>query len=234
MYKRQTEEGPKRHPGESLQDTGASSSAGAAESVSGLIASLVKIAPETLIEIDSSYMGRPWFRFGNGQWGQALYKMCATSRTAYKNHFGRKFTCYALPSPKGNDNDDPKTETEPSSLEQFVPVLAGMDFMSANGMITDHKNGWAVFADYPDEVPFKLNYSARRNGERHFLIDIVHYLTGYSCRQVPDNHRVVNYSPIIKLRTDSTSSLSGTTIMPTTSTLRSTSTPEVFFTDSSH
>ena len=134
-----TEQGPQRHPGESLQDTGASASAGADESVKGLLASLIKIAPETLIELDSSYTGRPWFRFGNGEWGQALYKMTATSRTLYQNRYARQFTCYALPSPKRDNNDQSKTETEPTPLEQFVPVLAGMDFMSANGMITDHK-----------------------------------------------------------------------------------------------
>ena len=218
-----TEQGPQRHPGESLQDTGASASAGADESVKGLLASLIKIAPETLIELDSSYTGRPWFRFGNGEWGQALYKMTATSRTLYQNRYGRQFTCFALPSPNRESKEQAKTETEQTSLEQYVPVLAGMDFMSANGMITDHKNGWAVFADYPDEGPFKLNYSARRNGERHFLIDIIHYLTGYTCRQVPDNHCVVNFSPIIKLRTDSASSSSGTAnpTSPTSVTLTS-------------
>ncbi|CAK9000779.1 unnamed protein product [Durusdinium trenchii] len=59
-------------PYQSLVDTGATASAGGKQAVQDLCKSLVAVRPN--LEVTVIETARPWFRFGNGRCGRALYK----------------------------------------------------------------------------------------------------------------------------------------------------------------
>ena len=85
-------------PSESIVDTGATATAGGQWAVQQLCQSVMKSAPDAVMEVYTER--RPWFRFGNGRWGQALYRVLLTKGDI-------QISIYALPSPG-------------------VPVLTGM------------------------------------------------------------------------------------------------------------
>ena len=58
-------------PTESLIDTGATATAGGKNAVRDLCKALVTARPD--LKIDIHEQSRPWFRFGDGRWGRALY-----------------------------------------------------------------------------------------------------------------------------------------------------------------
>ena len=55
---------------EALMDCGATTNAGGKEAIESLLASVVRAKPKAKIEVRAE---RPYFRFGDGKWGQALY-----------------------------------------------------------------------------------------------------------------------------------------------------------------
>ena len=83
---------------ESIVDTGATATAGGRWAVQQLCSAVMNSRPNADMRV---YMSdRPWFRFGNGRWGQALFKVCLSCD-------GIEINMYSLPSPG-------------------VPVLTGM------------------------------------------------------------------------------------------------------------
>eukprot|EP00969_Alexandrium_andersonii_P282797 12501929-Alexandrium_andersonii.AAC.1 len=68
-----TSMGDEMEPVEALVDSGASATAGGCEAVEALVAAVPQANDRLKIFVDAT--GRPWFRFGNGQRGQGLYRV---------------------------------------------------------------------------------------------------------------------------------------------------------------
>ena len=157
-------------PGCSLIDCGATASAGPEESVKGLISSILAVDKGASVSI-AKYM-RPFFRFGNGKWGQANYKVSITSKVSGSP---RSFHMYCLPNPE--DVNHPGFNK--SSL---VPVLLGMDHLSGrdapeSAMTVDFATGLALDSNNPKPDIYQL----QSNSKGHYVRDIVYYLTqGFS------------------------------------------------------
>ena len=78
-------------PHQSLVDTGATATAGGKQAVQDLCKALVSSRPN--LEVTVFETARPWFRFGNGKWGRALYKV------TLKDPFTEvSMSIYALPA----------------------------------------------------------------------------------------------------------------------------------------
>ncbi len=103
---------------ESLVDTGATATAGGSDAVEALCAALVRARPDVKIELAKG--DRPYFRFGSGQWGRALYRV-----TLYTDAWS--LLVYALDSPG-------------------VPVLTGMRELHALNAILNCSNGHCIIA----------------------------------------------------------------------------------------
>ena len=89
-------------PSEAIIDTGATASAGGQEAVTQLCAAISRARPNTRISV---FQGdRPWFRYGSGEWGQALFRVQIQVPP-------KEISIFALPSPG-------------------VPVLIGMRELS--------------------------------------------------------------------------------------------------------
>ena len=103
---------------EAVVDTGATVSAGGDEAVRNLVTALAKSQPDLQVTIVQS--DQPYFRFGSGGWGRALYK-CVLSTSDSK----LKLQVYSLPSPG-------------------VPVLFGMRELQQLGMIMNLQTGNSI------------------------------------------------------------------------------------------
>ena len=105
-------------------DTGATVTAGGHEAVQSLITRLAKVRPDlkvTLFEGD-----RPYFRYGSGRWGRALFKA--------QLEFGNvKFSVYSLPSEK-------------------VPVLVGMRELGEMDVILHCRTSRAIVSGTPRQL----------------------------------------------------------------------------------
>ena len=105
-------------------DTGATVTAGGHEAVQSLITGLAKVRPDlkvTLFEGD-----RPYFRYGSGRWGRALFKA--------QLEFGNvKFSVYSLPSEK-------------------VPVLVGMRELGEMDVILHCRTSRAIVSGTPRQL----------------------------------------------------------------------------------
>ena len=60
-------------PQEAIIDTGATASAGGQAAVTQLCAAISKVRPDTQISVFQA--DRPWFCYGSGRWGQALFRV---------------------------------------------------------------------------------------------------------------------------------------------------------------
>jgi len=135
-------------PGCALIDCGATASAGPEESVKGLISSILAVDKGASVSI--AYM-RPFFRFGNGKWGQANYKGTITSNVSGSP---RSFHMYCLP----NVDDVSKPGFNKNSL---VPVLLGMDHLAGkdapeSAMTVDFATGLALDSNNPKPDIYQL------------------------------------------------------------------------------
>ena len=157
-------------PGCSLIDCGATASAGPEESVKGLISSILAVDKGASVSI-AKYM-RPFFRFGNGKWGQANYKVSITSNVSGSP---RSFHMYCLPNPDGVNQPG-------FNKNSLVPVLLGMDHLSGkdapeSAMTVDFATGLALDSNNPKPDIYQL----QSNSKGHYVRDIVYYLTqGFS------------------------------------------------------
>ena len=148
-------------PNLGLLDCGATASAGPETSVQKLISSVLAQDRGAAVTI-AKYM-RPYFRFGNGCWGQANFRVSITSKVS---GFERTFHMYCLPDPKNGDQNN------------MVPVLLGMDHLSGkdcpeSALTIDFNTGMALESTNPQPNVFQLPC----NHKGHYIRDIVHYLT---------------------------------------------------------
>ena len=148
-------------PNLGLLDCGATASAGPETSVQKLISSVLAQDRGASVTI-AKYM-RPYFRFGNGCWGQANFRVTISSKVSGVE---RKFQMYCLPDPKNADDNS------------MVPVLLGMDHLSGkdcpeSALTIDFNTGMALESTNPNPTIFQLPC----NHKGHYIRDIVHYLT---------------------------------------------------------
>ena len=150
-------------PERGMIDCGATASAAPEAVVKGLIASILEKDHGARVDIDSN--SRPYFRFGDGRWGRALYRIHLTSKAS---GIPRKFSLYALPNPK----EYFQAAFDKSSL---VPILVGMDFLgkNGNGLIIDFTTGLATSSLDDNPEVFHL----LQNQKGHFMLDVCEYLT---------------------------------------------------------
>ena len=87
-------------PTESVVDTGATATAGGRWAVQQLCQAVLQNRPGAVADVYMGHADRPWFRYGNGNWGRALFRLTIT-------YGDMVVTLYSLPSPG-------------------VPVLTGM------------------------------------------------------------------------------------------------------------
>ncbi|CAE7893849.1 unnamed protein product, partial [Symbiodinium necroappetens] len=146
-----------------MVDCGATASAAPEAVVKGLIASILEKDRGARVDIDAN--ARPYFRFGDGRWGRALYRVRIASALS---GVIRSFSLYALPNPK----EYFQAGFDKASL---VPILIGMDFLGkdANGLIIDFTTGLATSSlDDRPEI-----FQLQRNRKGHFMLDIREYIT---------------------------------------------------------
>ena len=166
----QTTSSARTSPGVALLDCGATASAGPEESVKSLIGSILAADRQTTVTI-AKYM-RPFFRFGNGRWGQANYRVSITSNISGKP---RSFHMYCLPNP-------PEFNQPNFDKNNLVPVLLGMDHLSGrdapeSALTVDFHTGLAVESLNPTPKVHQLPV----NSKGHYVRDIVEYITlGYT------------------------------------------------------
>ena len=162
-----------------MVDCGATASAAPDAVVKGLISSILECDKGARIDIDQS--ARPYFRFGNGRWGRALYRVHLSSDVSGS---WRKFSLFALPNP----SEFYEANFDKTSL---VPVLVGMDFLGQQGagMLLDFTTGLSMFtSEGTDEVLQPV-----KNRKGHFMLDILKFLTRDQRRA--DGHAHVVVSP---------------------------------------
>ena len=149
---------PAKPASQGMLDCGATASAAPDIAVQGLIKAVLSQDSSARIEIQQ-YM-RPFFRFGNGKWGQALYRLTLQSDVSGKP---RKFSLYSLPNP------------EDMSPKNLVPILVGMDHLGPSGcqMLVDFGSGYVI-----DGVDVKPSiYKLDTNNKGHYVYDVVYHLT---------------------------------------------------------
>ena len=84
--------------GSGMLDCGATASAGPEASIKALLGHLRHQDPNILVSLN--YDKCPFFRYGSGSWGQALYQVTITS----SSNPSRLFMAYACPIPRTMDN----------------------------------------------------------------------------------------------------------------------------------
>lgn len=109
---------------ESIIDTGATASAGGQWAVQALCKTVMRELPEATMQVFTS--DRPWFRYGNGKWGQALYKVVL-------KHQGIELPIFSLPSPG-------------------VPVLTGMRELMKLDALLGCKGGKCLINGFQREL----------------------------------------------------------------------------------
>ena len=158
-------------PSSGLLDCGATASAGPEASVQRLIASVIEQDQGATITIDQSR--RPYFRYGSGAWGRALYHVTITSKVSgYEKQFG----VYALPNP-------PEYVEPWFRPHMLVPILVGMSHIGPEGagMIIDFNDGsYLNAADIANkrELPPEEARHLSTNSKGHYILDVAAYLTG--------------------------------------------------------
>ena len=97
-----------------------------------------------MIEVDQS--ARPYFRYGNGKWGRALYQVNISSAVSGET---RNFKVYALPNP-------PELHAPGFQRSMLVPILIGMDHLGQHGasMMIDFTTGLALKKMIPVHISF--------------------------------------------------------------------------------
>ena len=116
-----------------------------------LVCAVLKQEPSAQIKVDNAQSARPWFRFGSGSWGQALY-LCHIANPRNQ----RSFSVYAIPTADGDS----------------VPVLVGMTFLGPNGAIIDLGSGHIAYAAFENHEPQAMPVNERG----HYMIDLAGYL----------------------------------------------------------
>jgi ribonuclease HI len=158
-----------------MLDCGATASAAPDLAVHGLIQAI--LAQDRGAKVDIQPYVRPFFRFGNGKWGQALYRATISSTVSGQH---RSFSLFALPNP-----DDP-------SPNNLVPILIGMDHIGTSGcqMLVDFSLGYVIDGVDPQAELYQL----KTNSKGHFVYDVVYHLTRGKSNQQGSAHVHVDRS----------------------------------------
>ena len=164
-------------PTSGLLDCGATASAGPEASVQRLISSVLAQDANAKVTIDQAR--RPYFRYGSGSCGRALYHVTMSSSISGRE---KHFEVFALPNP-------PEYVEKWFRPHMLVPILVGMSHIGPRGagMIVDFNDGYYVNAnDLVDGQPPPQDDSHHlsSNAKGHFILDIVYYLTeGQACEK---------------------------------------------------
>ena len=146
-----------------MLDCGATASAGPEASVKRMIGKLREYDSNLVVSLN--FEKKPFFRYGSGRWGRALYQAEISS----SQDPNRCFSVYALPNPD--------EYYEPNFKEyMLVPILVGMDYLAKVGLILDFVDGHAVHGTDPHAKPFNM----KKNAKGHFMVDVAEYLFGIS------------------------------------------------------
>ena len=148
-------------PGYGMLDCGATASAGPEASAKRLISKLRQCDPD--LKVCFNYNKRPYFRYGSGKWGQALYH--AVIHSSWDS--SRCFELYVLENPM-------EYNSEWFSDDMLVPILVGMDHLTKTGLILDFSDGHAVNGNDSPAVPYVME----RNQKGHYMVNIAFYLFG--------------------------------------------------------
>ncbi|CAL1139358.1 unnamed protein product [Cladocopium goreaui] len=148
-------------PGYGMLDCGATASAGPEASAKRLISKLRLFDPD--LKVCFNYNKRPYFRYGSGKWGQALYH--AVIHSSWDS--SRCFELYVLENPM-------EYNSEWFSDDMLVPILVGMDHLKKTGLILDFSDGHAVNGNDNPAVPYVME----RNLKGHYMVNIAYYLFG--------------------------------------------------------
>ena len=164
-------------PHQGMLDCGATASAGPEASVQRLIEAVLRQDKSATVTVDPNQ--RPHFRYGSGRWGRAQYRV--TLQSELSGH-PRVFHVYALPNP-------PEFFEQWFTTDMLVPILVGMSHAGSDGvgMVVDLATGFAIDALLPDPRPYQLD----KNHKGHFMVDLVHFLTGGNQNSSADDHPVV-------------------------------------------
>lgn len=142
-------------PWEAIIDTGATASAGGSSAVTQLCAAISKSQPNAQISV---FQGdRPWFRYGNGKWGQAMFRVSIKIPP-------KEISIFALPAPN-------------------VPVLVGMRELRAMDAVLSSKLSKGIILgncvtfrttrkmhmllDFRKHIFFDSHSSSRASSEKH-------------------------------------------------------------------
>ena len=165
-----------------LLDSGATASAGPQIAVANLVAAVLSADRQAETEVRQS--DRPYFRFGNGRCGRALYKAVISSKVSgIQRHFG----LYAFPNPSELHRPDFDKLT-------FVPILIGMDHLYGpqSSMTVDFMTDMAL--DSSEEKPAIYQLKANRKG--HDVLDTIYFLTrGCTSKGGHPRVHVVKHTP---------------------------------------
>ena len=143
---------------EGMLDCGATASAAPDVAVKGLIQAVLAQDHGARVDIEP-YM-KPFFRFGNGKCGQALFRVTLSSSISGQH---RSFSLYSLPNPEVMDS------------KHIVPILVGMDHLGPHGcqMLIDFGYGYVIDGADPNPQMYRLN----TNSKGHYVYDILYHLT---------------------------------------------------------
>ena len=148
-------------PGHGMLDCGATASAGPEASAKKLISFLLHYDPN--LQVSFNYQKRPYFRYGSGKWGRAMYH--AVIHPSWDS--SRCFELYVLDNPAEYGQDW-------FTDDLLVPILVGMDYLQKTGLILDFTDGHAVNGHDVNPEP----YTIEKNVKGHFMVNIAHYLFG--------------------------------------------------------
>ena len=107
------------------------------------------LSKDNQAQIDIRHGDRPYFRFGNGRWGRAPYKVEIKSSVSGQP---RKFGLYALPNPAELHSPD-------FDMNSLVPILIGMDHLSSpsSAMTIDFMTGLALDSCQAEPMVYQLD-----------------------------------------------------------------------------
>ena len=134
-------------PTESLIDTGATATAGGKNAVRDLCKALVTARPD--LKIDIHEQSRPWFRFGDGRWCRALYRVTTCNYCISDKRSHVDVSIYALPA-------------------QGVPVLTGMRELPSMNAILNCSSGRCLLYGRPVEL--------QKNPKNHLILDYLKHV----------------------------------------------------------
>lgn len=129
---------------EGIIDTGATASAGGQDAVTQLCAAIAKARPSAHISVIKN--DKPWFRYGSGRWGRALYRV--NIEVPVDQHI-IEFDVFALPS-------------------ENVPVLVGMRELKKLGAI--------LGCDTSRGIVMGKCVEFRRTSKQHLLMNFLEHV----------------------------------------------------------